>query len=325
MRASLLVVPLLLSCGGGSTSTPTKPDAPAVAVAETGGGKGTRGFDEYPQGYGADEYGDFGYDDGYAEGGYDGGEWGGEEYGGDVGPYVPPPPTPPDLVGTWTGACEPGAKDGKKLAFVFTATRWDVTIEQFADTTCTKRKTTIAIGGPYTFGEQSTTVPGAWNGAFSFDRRDVTADDAKTAKALGKTCGIKKLKAGATVSLLGKGCAKLGFKPLADCAADHDVVAIVGSRVRFGVRPADNDLCTEAKRPTALDQTHTLEYAWPPTGVPECDTYFQSVSKIMNCPGFPADAGFLSQMKQVAHYYVDAASCKMANDAMAQGMASMGC
>lgn len=323
MRASLLVVPLLLSCGGGSSSKPTKPDAPAVADT---GGKGTRGFDEYPQEYGADEYGEFGYDDGYYERGYDGGEWGGEEYGYDE-PYVPPPPTPPNLEGSWVGACEPGTKDSKKLAFVFTATRWDVTIEQYADTTCSKRTTKIAIGGPYVFGEQSTTVAGAWNGVFSFDTRDVTTDDAKTAKALGKTCGIKKLKAGATVSLLDKGCAKLGWKPLADCAGEHDIVALDGMNVRFGVRPADNDLCTEAKRPTALDTSHAIALVWPTTGVPECDEFYKSLDALANCPNLPADARtqMLGQMRDYALYFKDASTCMMGSDAMKQAAMSMGC
>lgn len=36
------------------------------------------------------------------------------------------------------------------------------------------------------------------------------------------------------------------------CAADFDLVARSGDRLRFGARPADNDLCTADKRPTAL-------------------------------------------------------------------------
>ena len=50
----------------------------------------------------------------------------------------------------------------------------------------------------------------------------------------------------------------------------------LGSRAseRFGVRPADNDLCTAEKRPTALDTSYDLSYQWKSTGVAECDAFF---------------------------------------------------
>lgn len=321
MRASLLVLPLLISCGGGSATKPATETKP-VANAD---GDGTKGFDEYPNEYGADEYGEFGYDDGYYGGyGYGGDEYG---YGGyDDGPYVPPPPTPPNLVGTWHGPCAPSAKESFKQTLVVTATRWDLTEESFADTTCTKRASLALSGGPYTFGEQSTTVTTAWNAVFSFDKRELTADNAKTAKALGKLCGVKKMKAGTAVSILDKGCAKLGFKPLAACGGDFDLVTIEGLQLKLGARPADNDLCTEAKRPTSL-MTAGYDYEWPKTGVAECDQYFADMASFMKCPAIaPYMTGdVLTSLRESATYFTDATSCKAASDGMAQARASYGC
>jgi len=321
MRASLLLLPLLLSCGGGTTSGGAADPKPVGQEVTTGG---TRGFDEYPQEYGADAYGDFYYDgyDGY-EGGYSEG-YGGMEYGGD---WAPPPPVAPDVTGTWRGGCEPGAKDSKKLSFVISATRWDLDYETFGDTTCTKRTARIQLGGPYSMGEPSTTVTGAWHSVFSFDVRDLTADDAKTAKAMGKLCGIKKLKAGVATSLLEKGCAKLGFKPLADCGGDFDLVAVEGFALRFGVRPADNDLCTEAKRPTALEASHQLGFVWPSTGVPECDAYFTLLDSYVKCPAAASmmTGDILTAFRGMISYMKDASTCQQYTDATKQAIAGLGC
>ncbi len=50
----------------------------------------------------------------------------------------------------------------------------------------------------------------------------------------------------------GPGCAGFGQYPGADCPADYDVVKRDGDDLFFGARPADNDMCTAAKRPAAL-------------------------------------------------------------------------
>ncbi len=308
MRALLVVAPFLLSCSGGSSSKKpdTQPNGPEVT------GKGTRGFDEYPQDYGADEYGNF-YYDGY-EGDY-------EE------PYVPPPPTPPALTGTWKGACEAGDKDSKRLTFVFTESRWDLDFEQFADTTCTKRKTIVEVGGPYTFGAESTKVAGAWDAVFSFDTRDVTADDKKTAKALAKDCKLKKLEAGKPTSLLDAGCAKLGMKKLADCAGEYDLVSVTGITLQLGVRPADGDLCAEDKRPIALEAAHALTYELPTTGVAECDALFAKAMSFANCQAVPKDARdmMVTSLRESMTIYKDAATCKMVYESLEQASASLGC
>jgi hypothetical protein len=50
---------------------------------------------------------------------------------------------------------------------------------------------------------------------------------------------------------LAAGCAGLGQYPLSSCDRDYDLVSIDGDTLRFGERPADNNMCSEEKRPTA--------------------------------------------------------------------------
>ncbi len=45
------------------------------------------------------------------------------------------------------------------------------------------------------------------------------------------------------------GCA--AWRPVSVCGQDHDLIAMTEGGVQFGVRPADNDMCTADKRPTA--------------------------------------------------------------------------
>jgi hypothetical protein len=46
------------------------------------------------------------------------------------------------------------------------------------------------------------------------------------------------------------GCAS--WRPVTDCGTDHDLLKVEGDAMYFGVRPADNDMCTPEKRPTTL-------------------------------------------------------------------------
>ncbi len=256
-------------------------------------------------------------------------------------PEEPPaPPAPPDLHGSWTGACEAGADGNHRLSFAITEARWDLQYELFGDATCAKRKAAIHLGGTYEVLDASETVPGAWNATFSFDARDLTADDAKTAKALGKACGVK-LKAKKAADIHAKGCPKLGLKPADACAADHDLVAIERDRLFFGVRPADNDMCTEDKRPTALvDAAASFAFDWPTIGLAECDGYVASARSWVACDKIPAaDArGLFDGVRITAEAYAAmtatadpetkqqmADSCKQGDDATKQALAASGC
>jgi hypothetical protein len=322
--AVVLASSVLASCGGKSKPAPVTPPS----NEETAGTGGDAYGDEWGGGYGGVGYGDGEY----------GGEYGGEGYGGGEA-YVPPPPVAPDIVGTWATACAP--RHGKSdefvtMTFVNTADHWDVVFAIFGDKACAKRKSMIHLAGAYTIGAQSTTVPGAWEGNFTFEARDITADDAKNAKAIGKLCGIKKMKPGKAVDIYQKGCAKMGLQPVAACGGDYDLVALDGDRVEFGVRPADNDMCTAEKRPTALDTAGAAGYQWPKSGIAVCDEMLGMYSGYARCQALPPEVRnqiFLSirdtipqMITQLTADPTNASSqCQQAVDGMKQALAATGC
>jgi len=272
-----------------------------------------------------------------------GGEYGGEEYGDDYygseEPYVPPPPTPPDLVGSWKTPCAAGMAKGEwmSMSVVATADHFDYMVESFGDAACTKKKLSVHFGGAYTVAsEMSTAVADAWNVDFTIETRELTAADKKTAKAIGKTCGIKKLKAGKAVDISAKGCAKLNIKPAADCPGHFDLVSQMGSRLYFGAGSAETDGCTAETRATAVDSTMAFSYQWPPTGIAECDAYLANFEKFLACDAMPVDARnqAFSGMKMGASAWnqvppeaqqATSDACKQANDAFASAMQGMNC
>jgi len=56
-----------------------------------------------------------------------------------------------------------------------------------------------------------------------------------------------------TADVYAAGCPALSSYPRATCSADYDVVKVDAAALQFGKRPADNDMCTAEKRPTALN------------------------------------------------------------------------
>lgn len=106
-------------------------------------------------------------------------------------------------------------------------------------------------GGSYRVTRPSPAVPGAFEADFHEGAKFVTqlTPDAKLAEAFGLAgCGLA---VGVERDISGSGCAL--WRPVAVCAEDHDLLALdAAGGLRFGVRPADNDLCTPEKRPTAL-------------------------------------------------------------------------
>jgi len=93
-------------------------------------------------------------------------------------------------------------------------------------------------------------VDGAFEAVFYENFKFVTlfTDDAALAAAMGlAACGLR---VGEETDISARGCA--GWKPVAICREDHDLLAIGAAGLYFGVRPRDNDMCTADKRPTAL-------------------------------------------------------------------------
>lgn len=170
-----------------------------------------------------------------------------------------PAPAELALEGRWVSpTCESSPGQGGSTTyftrdFTLTKTDWSLAFSLFGDAACTQKLATIDIGGGYSILSDSARVPGAREATFSFGRRTVVAEAKGFADFLGSTsCGAKPWVVGAKQDLLASGCAELGARPLAQCGSDNDVVKVDGDRLWFGERPADNDMCSPAKRPQSL-------------------------------------------------------------------------
>lgn len=161
----------------------------------------------------------------------------------------------PMLVGHWVSDCAPTDTGGLTLDFTIEASRWSLEYDTYADAGCGARFLTVHIEGAYEVLAASPSVMDAWNARFGFDRKTVTPHgDAAVGflSSLGEACGGPGTWTDGTArDVFAIGCAMLGQYPSSSCTADYDVVTIDDAGVlHFGQRPVDNDMCTEAKRPT---------------------------------------------------------------------------
>jgi hypothetical protein len=134
--------------------------------------------------------------------------------------------------------------------FVFADGRWSLIFTHALDPAMTIRTFQFRTGGAYRVGDPSTLVDGAHEVAFDEDWKHLTllTDVPEIVATMGMAdCGLTpNLETDISVT----GCA--AWKPVAECGADHDLLALSDEGLHFGQRPADNDMCTPDKRPTAL-------------------------------------------------------------------------
>jgi hypothetical protein len=158
-----------------------------------------------------------------------------------------------DITGKFQSACVKAGGSPAKLTFDIGASTWKLDYVTYGDDACSTPFATVHIEGPYELGGASPTVAGATLGRFAFSKKTVTAHVAAASGFLAgpQGCGAGSFPENVAVDIGGAGCAGLGQRPLAQCGQDYDVVSLEGDSLTFGARPADNDLCTEDKRPTA--------------------------------------------------------------------------
>ena len=166
---------------------------------------------------------------------------------------------PNDLQGAWTSAvCESmpnpdGSKTYFQRHFTMTEKDWTLHFNAFGDPGCSVKLFTARVEGPYTLVKDSEKVAGATEANFGFGRHYMTAYVQPIADWFqGARCGTQPWKLGEEQETSNTGC--VFFKPVSACGLDHDVVKVDGKQLFFGQRPADNDMCTEGKRPMALTQ-----------------------------------------------------------------------
>jgi hypothetical protein len=134
--------------------------------------------------------------------------------------------------------------------FVFADGRWSLTFTHALDPEMTLRTFQFRTGGAYAVGAESEAVPGAYRTVFQEEWKHLTllTSDPALVQAFGMAeCGLRvNLEADISES----GCA--AWRQVAVCDEDHDILALDGTGLRFGVRPDDNDMCSADKTPTAL-------------------------------------------------------------------------
>lgn len=167
------------------------------------------------------------------------------------------PTSTPDtsVAGHWLSTCTPAPQgDGSTKYFTLdfhnTDQRWQVAYTLFGDPACTVKLVTVGIDGSYELGGAAK-VPGAREAVFRFEHKTITPAIAPLADALNHMCGDG-FAVGAPRDVYDQGCTGFGQYPRAACSADYDVVWRQGDELRFGKRPADNNMCSADRRPAEL-------------------------------------------------------------------------
>ena len=165
----------------------------------------------------------------------------------------------PSLAGAYISDCTPSPQaDGStqyfRLELALTETRWDLDYVVHADAACAVPLVTIAIEGPYALERQSPTVTGAWEARFAFDTKSIRPEVDGLRDFLNglEPCGASDFETGVAQDIYATGCPGFGQYAQATCMADYDLVSLDSEGLRFGARPADNNLCAPEHRPTAL-------------------------------------------------------------------------
>lgn len=161
----------------------------------------------------------------------------------------------PKLAGHWKSACtKTGEAQSIALDFDITEDDWKLDYTTYGDAACANAFVTVHVEGDYAIASPSDDIPGAFRARFGFSKKTLTphGDAAAAFAASDKACGGGEFHADRATDITERGCPGLGQYPVPQCSADFDLVAVDGDALRFGDRPKDNDMCTEAKRPTAL-------------------------------------------------------------------------
>jgi hypothetical protein len=173
---------------------------------------------------------------------------------------LPDAPTKPVIHGKFAneGCLSSPNADGTTsyltLTFDVNPSSWAGDVIMYGEETCTTKQGTIHMEGPYTIGNPSTVVPGAFEMDATFGKRTVTPHvDGYIALMQSLSCGKAPYAVNEAQDIGDAGCKDMGFRSIKECPRDHDLVKLEGDgSLRFGKRPADNDMCSPDKRPTEM-------------------------------------------------------------------------
>jgi hypothetical protein len=155
------------------------------------------------------------------------------------------------LRGTFVSpAAEPWYGGFGTREFVFADGRWSLIFTHALDPAMTERTFQFRTGGAYEVTAPSEAVPGAFEATFGEDWKHVTLLTTRPEVIAGMGMADCGLTPNLETDISDSGCA--AWKPVADCGSDYDLLAMDAAGLYFGQRPADNDMCSPDKRPTAL-------------------------------------------------------------------------
>ena len=155
------------------------------------------------------------------------------------------------LHGTWISpAVESWYGGYGTREFVFSDGQWSLTFTHALDPAMTMRTFQFRTGGDFRVLAPSPVVEGAFHTVFDEDWKHVTLLTAVPEIVAGMGMADCGLTLNLETDISETGCA--AWRPVAVCGEDHDLLALSEAGLHFGVRPADNDMCTADKVPTAL-------------------------------------------------------------------------
>lgn len=169
-------------------------------------------------------------------------------------PVTSPRKTLENLSGTYV---DPKAVDWGRgtfgtRVFTFDKGKWTLVFTLALDPQMTNQVFVFRTVGSYKVLDKSAVVPNAYNALFLEDKKWVTLKTANKQLAQGfglDQCDFE-IDQEKDISL--SGCSL--WKPVRECNQDHDLLALdKNGKLYFGLRPADNDMCTADKRPTKLN------------------------------------------------------------------------
>jgi hypothetical protein len=134
--------------------------------------------------------------------------------------------------------------------FVFADGQWSLTFTHALDPGMTMRTFQFRTGGAYRVGEPSASVEGAFHTVFDEDWKHLTLLTPVPEIVAGMGMSDCGLTLNLETDISETGCA--AWAPVALCGEDHDLLALIDAGLHFGVRPADNNMCTPDRTPTAL-------------------------------------------------------------------------
>lgn len=134
--------------------------------------------------------------------------------------------------------------------FVFADGQWQLIFTHALDPQMVLRTFQFRTGGAYRIGPAHAAIPGTFAADFDEAWKHLTLLTSDPQVIAGMGLAECALTQNLEVDISATGCGP--WPSVADCGTDHDLLALDATGLRFGQRPADNNMCSPDRRPDAL-------------------------------------------------------------------------